>query len=181
MKASETKVEEFLSLTKTQFVIPVYQRNYDWRKTECKQLFEDILEVGKNPSLSSHFIGSIVHVHDDVYSSNRIKELSIIDGQQRLTTITLIYLSLYNFARLTNREEMVEEIKETYLINKFSSEDDKLKLKLTENNDKALKFLLRNSNQETFDDYSNIIANFNYFKNLVNDDNFEAGGNGITK
>lgn len=181
MKASETKVEEFLSLTKTQFVIPVYQRNYDWRKTECKQLFEDILEVGKNPSLSSHFIGSIVHVHDDVYSSNRIKELSIIDGQQRLTTITLIYLSLYNFARLTNREEMVEEIKETYLINKFSSEDDKLKLKLTENNDKALKFLLRNSNQETFDDYSNIIANFNYFKTLVNDDNFEAVWNGLSK
>jgi uncharacterized protein with ParB-like and HNH nuclease domain len=43
MKASETKMEEFLSASKTQFVIPVYQRNYDWTKLECKQLFNDIL------------------------------------------------------------------------------------------------------------------------------------------
>lgn len=181
MKANETKIEDFLSSSKTQFVIPVYQRNYDWTKQECKQLFNDILLSGSQKNVHSHFIGSIVHVHDDVYSSNRMKELTIIDGQQRLTTITLIYLSLFDFAKHIDRDDLVEEIKETYLINKFASEDDKLKLKLTENNDKALKFLLRNPKDESFEEYSNVIENFNYFKSLINENNFEAILQGLSK
>jgi uncharacterized protein with ParB-like and HNH nuclease domain len=46
MKANETKVEDFLSSNKTQFVIPVYQRNYDWSIVQCKRLLDDIFEVG---------------------------------------------------------------------------------------------------------------------------------------
>lgn len=99
MKATETRVEDFLSANKTQFVIPVYQRNYDWSTSECKQLLDDILEVGSNKDMNAHFIGSIVYIHDDVYTSSRIKELTIIDGQQRLTTLTLIYLTIYNLAK----------------------------------------------------------------------------------
>jgi len=96
MKASETKVDDFLSANKTQFVIPVYQRNYDWTTSQCNQLLDDILKVGLNKKMSAHFIGSIVYVHDDVYQATRLKELTIIDGQQRLTTITLIYMVLYH-------------------------------------------------------------------------------------
>ncbi len=95
MKANETKVEDFLSSNKTQFVIPVYQRNYDWSRSQCEQLLDDIFEVGTISKMNAHFIGSIVYVHDDVYTASRIKELTIIDGQQRLTTLTLIYLVLY--------------------------------------------------------------------------------------
>ena len=105
MKANETKVEDFLSTPRTQFVIPVYQRNYDWTKPQCKQLFDDILISGLQKDIQSHFIGSIVHIHDDVYSSNRMKELTIIDGQQRLTTITLIYFTLVDFAKSIGRDE----------------------------------------------------------------------------
>jgi Uncharacterized conserved protein len=83
MKANETKVEDFLSSNKTQFVIPVYQRNYDWSKNQCKQLLDDILDVGTSQEMTAHFIGSIVYVHDDVYTASRIKELTVIDGQQR--------------------------------------------------------------------------------------------------
>ena len=97
MKANETKVEDFLSSNKTQFVIPVYQRNYDWSTSQCKQLLDDILEVGTSSKMNAHFIGSVVYVHDDVYTSSRIKELTVIDGQQRLTTLTLIYLALWLF------------------------------------------------------------------------------------
>ena len=96
MKASETKVEDFLSSNKTQFVIPVYQRNYAWNTSECLQLLNDIIDTGKNDHINAHFIGSIVYVHDDVYTSSKIKELNIIDGQQRLTTLTLINFSLRN-------------------------------------------------------------------------------------
>ncbi len=99
MKANETKVEDFLSSNKTQFVIPVYQRNYDWSQSQCKQLLDDIFEVGVSSEMNAHFIGSIVYVHDDDYITSRIKELTIIDGQQRLTTLTLIYLAIYSLAR----------------------------------------------------------------------------------
>ena len=135
MKATETKVEEFLSSNKTQFVIPVYQRNYDWTIAQCKQLLDDILEVGSNKKMNAHFIGSIVYVHDDVYTSSRIKELTIIDGQQRITTITLIYLTLYQLAKKMGDTSLENEINETYLINKFAPEEEKLKLRPTENND----------------------------------------------
>lgn len=103
MKASETKVEDFLASNKTQFVIPVYQRNYEWSTAQCEQLLSDILDVGSSNNISAHFIGSIVYVHDDVYTSSKIKELNIIDGQQRLTTLTLIYLSIFDLAIQRNR------------------------------------------------------------------------------
>ena len=120
MEATKSKIEDFLSATKTQFVIPVYQRNYDWSTGQCKQLLDDILEVGSNKKMNAHFIGSIVYIHDDVYTVTRIKELVVIDGQQRLTTLTLVYLVLHRLAKELKNEDLVNEISETYLINKFS-------------------------------------------------------------
>ena len=62
-------------------------------------LLDDILEVGTNTKLNGHFIGSIVYVHDDIiYQTSRAKELTVIDGQQQLTTLTLIYLVIYKLA-----------------------------------------------------------------------------------
>ncbi|KAA6329079.1 hypothetical protein EZS27_022079 [termite gut metagenome] len=181
MKASKLQVEDFLSSNKTQFVIPVYQRNYDWSTVQCKRLLDDILEVGSNKKTIAHFIGSIVYVHDDVYVTSRIKELTIIDGQQRLTTITLIYLSLYRLAKELNDEELVNKIIETYLINKFASEEEKLKLRPTENNDKALKYLLRNDANEEFPSFSKLVDNFNYFKGRIIEENYKTVLNGLSK
>lgn len=181
MKASEIKVEDFLSSSKTQFVIPVYQRNYDWSTSQCKQLLDDILEIGASEKKNAHFIGSIVYVHDDVYTSSRIKELTIIDGQQRLTTLTLIYLAIYRLAIEMKKEALVNEINEIYLINKFASEEKKLKLRPTENNDKAIKYLLRADPEEEFNDFSKIIDNFNYFKTRITEENYSFVLKGLSK
>lgn len=181
MKANETKVEDFLSSNKTQFVIPVYQRNYDWSTSQCKQLLDDILEVGTSTKMNVHFIGSVVYVHDDVYTSSRIKELTVIDGQQRLTTLTLIYLTLYRLAMEMCDEALVNEISETYLINKFAPEEEKLKLRPTENNDKAIKYLLRSDVNEEFTDFSKVIDNFNYFKSRITEENYEFVLKGLSK
>ncbi len=181
MKANETKVEDFLSSNRTQFVIPVYQRNYDWTTEQCKQLLDDILEVGTNKKMNVHFIGSIVYVHDDLFAVSRIKELTIIDGQQRLTTITLIYLVLYRLAKELKNEELVCEINETYLINKFSQDDEKLKLRPTDNNDRALKYLLRGDDNEEYSNYSKLIYNFNYFKGRITEDNYQYVLKGLSK
>ena len=56
MKATETKVEDFLASNKTQFIIPVYQRNYDWTVGQCKQLLDDIIASGAD-NITSHFMG----------------------------------------------------------------------------------------------------------------------------
>ncbi len=181
MKANETKVEDFLSSNKTQFVIPVYQRNYDWTTGQCKQLLDDILEVGTSKKMNAHFIGSIVYVHDDVYTASRIKELTVIDGQQRLTTLTLVYLVIHRLAKVILNEELVNEISETYLINKFSSEEEKLKLRPTDNNDKALKYLLRSDENEEYSDFSKLIDNFNYFKGRITEENYQTVLKGLSK
>ncbi|MFN3968214.1 DUF262 domain-containing protein [Flavobacterium sp.] len=183
MKATETVFKNFLTQNKTQFVIPVYQRNYDWTTAECKQLLEDIIEVGNKMSNDdTHFIGSIVFIHDGVYTSSDVKQLVIIDGQQRLTTMTLLYLALYHFALANDMEEKAAEINETILINRFVKEDSsKLKLKQTDVNAKAFRFLMNDNSPSDYNEYSRIIDNFNFFYHTLNKDNFSIVTEGLNR
>ncbi len=181
MKANETKVDKFLATNETTFAIPVYQRNYDWTLTQCRQLLHDIIETGKNEKINAHFIGSIVYVHDDVYTASGLTELTIIDGQQRLTTITLIYIALYRLAQQLDNQMLVSRIHKTYLINEFAPEAEKLKLKPTENNKEALRYILNSEDGEEFKGYSKIIENFNFFKNSITADNYETIQRGLSK
>lgn len=181
MKANEININRFLSQSETQFIIPVYQRNYDWNFFQCKQLFDDIIAVGSNDSQPSHFIGSIVYIHDDIYSASGIRELSIIDGQQRLTTITLIYISVFNIYKEQNNYANYSRIEETYLINKFAEEREKLKLKPTENNDKALKFLLRSDDISEYNEFSMLVENYIFFRKHITTENLETVIKGLNK
>ncbi len=181
MKANETKVDKFLATNETTFAIPVYQRNYDWTLFQCKQLLHDIVETGKNDKTNAHFIGSMVYVHDDVYTASGLTELTIIDGQQRLTTITLIYIVLYRLAKELDNQMLVNRIHKTYLINEFAPETEKLKLKPTENNKDALRYILNSTEGEEFKGYSKIIENFDYFKSAINAENFETIQRGLSK
>ncbi len=181
MKANETKVDKFLATNETTFAIPVYQRNYDWTLFQCKQLLHDIVETGKNDKTNAHFIGSIVYVHDDVYTASGLTELTIIDGQQRLTTITLIYIALYRLAKELDNQMLVNRIHKTYLINEFAPEAEKLKLKPTENNKDALRYILNLTDGEEFKGYSKIIENFDYFRSAINTENFETIQRGLSK
>lgn len=181
MKANETNLNRFLAQNDTQFVIPVYQRNYDWTIAHCKQLIDDILLVGCDNKISSHFIGSIVFIHDDVYSSSGIRELTIIDGQQRVTTVTLMYIVLLKIAIRNDNKQLVSRINETFLINKFA-ETEKLKLRPTENNDQALKFLLNTHDEShTFSEYSRLIENFDYLTTRINEHNIDFIQKGLDK
>jgi uncharacterized protein with ParB-like and HNH nuclease domain len=181
MKANETKVDKFLATNETTFAIPVYQRNYDWTLFQCKQLLHDIIETGNNDKTNAHFIGSIVYVHDDVYTASGLTELTIIDGQQRLTTITLIYIALYRLAKELANQMLVNRIQKTYLINEFAPEEEKLKLKPTENNKEALRYILNSTDGEEFKGYSKIIENFDYFRAAITAENFEVIQRGLSK
>jgi uncharacterized protein with ParB-like and HNH nuclease domain len=180
MKAVETKLTDFMQKADTKFIIPVYQRNYDWKKEHCKQLIDDILHAGST-DITSHFIGSLVYVHDDLYMSDSIKRLTIIDGQQRLTTITLIFIVVYRLSCEIDDKNLQNKIMEQYLINKFFDEDEKLKLKPTDNNAKALNFLLRNDPNEEYKEYSNIIENFEYLRTRISEENYKNVLLGLNK
>ncbi|NJL55796.1 DUF262 domain-containing protein [bacterium] len=181
MKANEVSLSRFLAQPDTQFVVPVYQRNYDWKRQQCRQLLDDILTVGSNKNRQTHFIGSIVYIHGDVFASAGIRELSIIDGQQRITTVMLIYIAIYRCAQGLKDEALQSRINETYLINKFANEEEKLKLKPAENNDKVLKYLLRSDPREVYSEYSQLIENYNYLQSRVIPGNLDIIRAGLDK
>jgi uncharacterized protein with ParB-like and HNH nuclease domain len=181
MKANEVPLNSFLSQSKTQFIIPVYQRNYDWNEEQCRQMFYDIIEVGSNP-LGTHFIGSIVFIHEGVYTSSEVKQLVVIDGQQRLTTFSLLYLALYKFAKDNGFSEKADEIYDTFITNKYvKDEGNKLKLKQSENNANAFRFLVSDNSPSTFPEFSKVINNFNYFYQNITKINYETIVNGLNR
>lgn len=181
MKANETRVDKFLANSETTFAIPVYQRNYDWTKVQCQQLLDDIISVGRETSQKAHFIGSIVYVHDDVYTASGLTELTIIDGQQRLTTLTLIYVAIFRFALQVGNEALAQRVNKMFLINEFSAEEEKLKLKPTHNNKAALAQILDPAETTKIEGYSRIIENFRFFETQITSDNLEIIQRGISK
>ena len=117
MKANDVNLTAFLQQQDHHFVIPVYQRNYDWAIPQCDQLLDDILQLGKTTTDDSHFIGSIVFIHAGVVVTDPPRKLVIIDGQQRLTTITLLWIVLYRIAKENGDEKQANEINKKYLVN----------------------------------------------------------------
>ncbi len=180
MKANELPITNFLQAPNVQFVIPVYQRNYDWTTNECKELLNDVIAVEK-ADRGTHFIGSIVFIHEGTYSTSEVKELVIIDGQQRLTTINIIYVALYRFAKENNMHNEADMLLNMFLTNQYvQHEDSKLKLKQTDTNSLAFKAIMHGTENE-FNNYSNVIENFNYFKNTITKDNFQTILNGLKR
>lgn len=92
MKGSECKFVKCMSGDDKHFVISVYQRNYDWKMENCKQLYDDLVKIVRN-GRKSHFFESLVSLCNP---DGQNEEYLVIDGQQRLTTVSLLFLAMYN-------------------------------------------------------------------------------------
>lgn len=164
MKANEKYLIRFLDSSDTNFVIPVYQRNYDWRKEQCKQLFDDLVSMVKN-NYKNHFFGTIVSIYND---SGRNREYLIIDGQQRVTTVSILLLAIFNVLkenRLKANGVIKEKLMNQYLINQYcEDEDKKLKLKPIKNDRNAFERLFNN---EDLIEESNVTINYRYFYDRI--------------
>ncbi len=143
MKGAETRLIEYMEGAKKRFIIPVYQRNYDWKTENCKWLFDDLVKVIKNKR-KSHFFGSIVSVNEP---SGRYTELLVIDGQQRLTTISLLFLAMYNLIKdkvvIPQEDTLGNQIYEGYLVDKFQPRETRIKLKSIKSDELLLQNFLR--------------------------------------
>ena len=148
-----------------QYVIPVYQRIYSWGQIQCDRLWIDIVEM-HNRNKSGHFIGTIVNVAERPVAVG-IQEFMIIDGQQRLTTLSILLLALRDYAKEnSNCGINSEEINESYLINKFKSGDDKYKLLLTQSDkDIFIKKIEDSPIPETTK--SRVLDNYTFFKGKI--------------
>ncbi|MGL2473065.1 GmrSD restriction endonuclease domain-containing protein [Helicobacter pylori] len=170
MKADATTLLGFFEENQNnQFVIPIYQRLYSWGKEQCKQLWDDIIKIGGNDKMNGHFIGSILYVLDGNTHSD---PLLIIDGQQRLTTITLLFIALRS--HLSDEVENLEkfsrkEIENRYLINSNKDGDKKFRLILSESDKDTLLSLIDENKRKPSEPSVKIIENFKLFEKWISE------------
>lgn len=163
MKGYAKPLHEFIEGHKIQFVIPVYQRNYDWLMDNCDQLFSDLVKLSHS-NRRSHFFGSIVTSAADS-SYNRL----VIDGQQRLTTISLLLLAgikaVKDGAVEISEESKLDEAYEVFLKAKFCNSERKIKLVPIENDRIAYDKIF--NEEDSFDEDSKITRNYRHFYDLL--------------
>lgn len=163
MKGYAKPLHEFIEGHKIQFVIPVYQRNYDWLIDNCDQLFSDLVKLSRS-NRCSHFFGSIVTSSADS-SYNRL----VIDGQQRLTTISLLLLAGIKAVKAgaieISEKSKIDEAYEVFLKAKFCNSERKIKLVPIENDRIAYDKIF--NEEDSFDEDSKVTRNYRHFYNLL--------------
>jgi len=139
VKATEAKLVEVIRKA-PQFTIPIYQRTYSWTERECRQLWEDVLRVGGDDQVAVHFLGSVVYVEDGLSNQTDRAPLLVIDGQQRLTTVTILLAALRS--ALGEAEEPLDGFSKKKIENRYLRDPD-------EDGERSFKLLLTQTDRET--------------------------------
>lgn len=167
MKASETQFLKFLDGTK-QFVIPIYQRTYSWTITQCAQLWEDVERAATNPDVAGHFVGSIVYIEAGIHHISSVTELLVIDGQQRLTTLSLLLAALGRALEAEGDEAQISRrrIFSRYLTNDGEDGTDRYKLLLTQS-DRDTLIRVIDGKPPSKDASPRILENYGFFEQQI--------------
>lgn len=177
MKANEAPFLDLLGIAKMQFVIPVYQRVYSWSEKECEVLWNDIIRAGKtgNP----HFVGSVLYIPESDSTMTGIKKMLLIDGQQRMTTLSLIISALVEYLEEdASRASFLTDIKVSSLRKSYLFNDDdyvgdaRYKLILSAD-DKATLFAIAGDGAMPDDRSNLIVGNYEFFKGRIRAKNFD--------
>lgn len=170
MKATEANLLKFLRKS-PQFVIPIYQRNYSWTTEQCRQLWSDLMRAGRDEKVQAHFIGSIVYVERGLSSVTSQEALLVIDGQQRLTTSTLLIAALAKHFETQGLGEFLEafsnkKLRNYYLLNPDEDGERHFKLILSETDKDTLLAILQNTPLPA-EASSRITENYALFQELI--------------
>ena len=163
MEAKHNNLSRFLRQEDTRFFIPVYQRNYDWKKEQCEQLLKDIVLNHKENPNKEYFIGSIVYTSR---SQTTRRDIIIIDGQQRITTINLILLAVSRILEKSG-DPLGQKIWNKFIQNEDGQEDNKLKLKHNQKDFNEYENLI-SENYERIRNGSRIYENYKYYLEQIN-------------
>lgn len=181
MKATSANLLSVIKGPK-QFVIPIYQRTYSWQLSQCNQLFNDILRISKEDDVHGHFLGSVVYFQESIHTVSDVPKLLVIDGQQRLTTVSLLILALAKFIK----ENPVDiDTNATKLLNYYM-------VNAEEENELRYKLLLTRRDKDTFinlvkgielgeDKSQRIFENYEFFRSKINENNVLEVYNGVLR
>ncbi|RXI45247.1 DUF262 domain-containing protein [Clostridium tetani] len=170
LEARQIGLLGLLSGEDRRFVIPVFQRNYDWKEEQCMQLFKDVENVYLSEHRRSHFLGTIVYISNSEVDMIDFHEYMLIDGQQRITTTVLLLKAIHDCLKNKNDMEskkLKDRIYEYYLTNKYADESHKLRLKPMIEDNKVFQDIMR-EDFDFIDKDSNIYKNYILFINLIN-------------
>jgi uncharacterized protein with ParB-like and HNH nuclease domain len=141
MQASETKLQQITEGTK-QYVVPLFQRPYSWKKAQWEALWNDLVELCQADNPRPHFMGSIVTMPTTSVPEGITKYL-LIDGQQRLTTVFILLAALRDTSK-SKDPELAEEIENTILVNPYKKGLDYYKLQPTQIDRETFHNLIKN-------------------------------------
>lgn len=170
MQAGETTLNKLLN-TSRQFIVPIFQRNYSWQKNQYEQLWFDILRASKFKEKQNHFIGSIVYI-DMGTPAGRPQQLLLIDGQQRLTTISILLCAIKDYVQKFNLETKLinlAKIKNQFLYNSDEIDEDKYKLLLNVQDKETYIKLIDNTIFTVNKPATNIIKCYEFFYERIED------------
>ena len=189
MKANEIDFLKFLE-SRNQFFIPIFQRPYSWEKSHCKQLWDDVLRIGENHEILSYFLGSIVYMEEDTATIGTVSRYLVIDGQQRLATLSLLILALGKAIEAQDEKQgneigiTLDQLSSFYLFNDKTDGELRYKLLLTHPDKETLIQLLegRIDLKEPPDDVSPLLLDsYRFFETELNRDNLKTIYAGIKK
>ena len=167
MDARKGNIYEILNGNK-QFLIPVYQRYYSWDLEQCRRLWNDIVDMQKNEKVG-HFVGSIVNIAEQAMPTG-VQKYMIIDGQQRMTTLTLLLLALRDYAIKNPEDKTINarRIDNMLLKNEYEVGDERYKLLLTET-DRDILIKLVDEKPIAEDTKSKLLDNYHFFVGKIAD------------
>ncbi len=172
MKANEANLMELLRKSR-QFAIPIFQRTYSWTERECRQLWDDINRTGSSDAIRAHFVGSIVYIEESPYVISNQSPLLVIDGQQRLTTVSLLIAALAKaLAGVAEKEQeplqgfSPRKLRNYYLVNPEEEGEKRHKLILTQT-DKASLIAVVNDNPQPTVASLRITQNYALFESWI--------------
>ena len=166
MKATEAKLLGFLEKS-PQFIIPIYQRTYSWTEKQCRQLWDDIIRAGSNEAIGVHFIGSVVYVEQGLSLVSHRAPLLVIDGQQRLTTVSLLIEALARALGETEVDDFTAaKLRHYFLTNHLEVGDRYFKLLLSQTDNASLRAIIKNGEQPAQPSLR-VTQNFELFTELL--------------
>ena len=175
MKATEAKLLDFLKKS-PQFVIPIYQRTYSWTQKECRQLWDDVVRCGTSDKIAVHFVGSIVYVESGLSQVTHQAPLLVIDGQQRLTSVSLLLAALANAVGETEPFDGFSrrKIKNYYLLNPEETGARHFKLQLSQTDKISLNAIVENGELPQLPSLR-VMGNYQLFESWIKTEKVELG------
>lgn len=165
MRATETNVLSFIGGLDKVFIIPPFQRNYEWTYEQCEELFNDIITAHKNKK--NHYLGNIVY-YVGKNNGASYSEFILVDGQQRVTSILLLLCALRD---AIGDQSVFDSVNKRYLINDTNENRFRIRLKQTSYDAKSFIAIIDKTPIEKDD--NNVSKNYFYFKKLISNSNID--------